>query len=258
MSPRAAFTVAAAALALVLAGCVTSGDGREVDPQGAARANLQLGVAYLQQGNLPLAKEKLERAARQDPRNADVQSALGVLYERLDRKGDAERHHAAARRMAPGSGEITNTYAVFLCRNGKTEQALREFETAAKNPLYGTPWAALSNAAVCLRSARRDAEAVKYLEQAINLRPDFSAAYTELAEIQLLSGDAEAAARTVERYLALGVASPDVLLMGVRAARVRNDTAALTLLTRRLRRDFPNSPQTQALTQLLGDQGAGP
>ena len=38
--------------------------------QAAARINMQLGLGYLQQGNLPIAKEKLERARSEDPHNA--------------------------------------------------------------------------------------------------------------------------------------------------------------------------------------------
>lgn len=251
--PRvAALTVAAA---LALSGCISSSGGQVLQPKDAARANLQLGVAYLKQGNLPLAKEKLERSEKQDSSVAEVHSSLAFLYERLGRKPDAERQYAAARRMAPDSGEIANTYAVFLCSNGKYDAGIREFEAAAKNPLYGTPWAALTNAGICHRSAKRDAEALPYLQQAIQLRPNYSEAVTELADAQLTLGRAPDASETVSRYLALGLASPDVLLVGLRIAQARGDTPTVTNYARRLRRDFPNSAQTRALPQLLRDQG---
>ena len=51
-------------------GCASTGgiNGPEDSP-AAASANLQLGSAYLQQGNLPVAKDKLERAVKQAPRD---------------------------------------------------------------------------------------------------------------------------------------------------------------------------------------------
>jgi len=249
-------TLAALAACTVLAaGCVSSTDGRPLDSKEAARANLQLGVAYLRQNNLPLAKEKLERAEKQDNNNAELQSALGILYERLDRKSEAEKHYATSRRLAPDSGDIANTYAVFLCSNGKTDAGVKEFEAAARNPLYGTPWAALTNAAVCLRSDKRDAEAVPYLQQAIQQRPIYAAAVTELADLQLDAGKQAEATETVNRYLAIGIASPDVLLGGVRIAQARGDTATANLLARRLRRDFPKSDQARVVTQLLNEKG---
>jgi type IV pilus assembly protein PilF len=248
-------TALACALSLLLAACVSPSPERPKDSKEAARANAQLGFAYLQQGNLSLAKDKLERAERQDDRNPDVQSALGLLYERMNRKADAERHYAAARRLAPESGEIANTYAVFLCNNGKAEAGVKEFEAAAKNPLYPTPWAALANAGVCLRSAKRNADAAPYLQQAIQLRPNFAAAVTELADLQLAEGKAQDANDTVNRYLSMGIASPDVLLVGVRAAQARGDANGAAALARRLRRDFPQSEQARALPQFLKEKG---
>jgi len=244
-----------AAASLLLAGCVNSTGGRTLDAKEAARANLQLGAAYLRQGNLSLAKEKLERAEKQDDRNAEVHSALGILYERLDRKSEAEKHYAASRRLAPESGEIANTYAVFLCSNGKTDAGVKEFEAAARNPLYATPWAALTNAAVCLRSAKRDEEAVPYLQQAIQIRPIFSSAVTELADLQLDAGRQAEATETVNKYLAIGLTSPDVLFVGVRIAQARGDSATANLLARRLVRDFPKSEQARAVAQLLNEKG---
>jgi type IV pilus assembly protein PilF len=243
------------ALTLLLAGCVSPTTHRPKDDKEAARANAQLGFAYLQQNNLQLAKDKLERAEKQDDRNPELQSALGILYERLGRKAEAERHYATARRLAPDSGEIANTYAVFLCNNGKPEAGVKEFEAVAKNPLYPTPWAALSNAAVCLRSAKRGPEAVPYLQQAIQLRPNFSAAVTELADLQLAEGKPQDANDTVNRYLSMGIASPDVLFIGIRVAQARGDGGTATTLARRLRRDFPKSDQTRALPQLLNEKG---
>ena len=244
--------------ALALAGCVSSSGGQVLQPKDAARANLQLGVAYLKQGNLPLAKEKLERSQKQDSSNPEVHSSLAFLYERLDRKADAERQYAAARRMAPDSGEIANTYAVFLCSNGKYDAGIREFEAAAKNPLYGTPWAALTNAAICHRSAKREAEALPYLQQALQLRPDYSEAVTELADTQLALNRNNDASETVSRYLALGLASPDVLLVGLRVAQARGDAATVANYARRLRRDFPNSAQTRAAAPAPARSGMTP
>lgn len=243
------------AVATLLAACASASPERPKDSKEAARANAQLGFAYLRQGNLPLAKEKLERAERQDDRNPDLQAALGMLYERLERKAEAEKHYAAARRLAPESGEIANTYAVFLCNNGKPEAGVKEFEAAARNPLYPTPWAALTNAAVCLRSAKRGAEAIPYLQQAVQIRPNFAAAVTELADLQLAEGKPGDANDTVNRYLSMGIASPDVLFVGVRVAQARGDATTASTLARRLRRDFPQSDQARAVQALLNDKG---
>lgn len=247
---------AALGAVLLLAGCVSSGGGGSSDTiKEAARANVQLGIAYIQQGDLALAKEKLERAQKQAPRSAEVHTALAYLYQRLDRPQQAEAEFEQAMRLAPNSSDIRNNYAVYLCGNGKVDKALQQFDAAAKDRLYSTPWAALTNAAVCLRSAKRAPEAVPYLEQAVTARPDYAAAVFELADLQLELGAPAVAGQVVDRYLGIGLVSPDVLLVGVRAALARNDRTAAQLYARRLRRDFPDTVQTRALPQLLGERG---
>ena len=233
----------------LLAGAVMAAD---FNPE-AARANVRLGVAYLQQGNLAVAKEKLERALKQEPRNVEVHTALAFLYERLDKPAKAEEEFETAMKLAPGSSDVRNNYAVFLCGHGKVEKALANFDLAAKDRLYATPWAALTNSAICLRTAKRAAEAVRPLEEAIRLRPDYASAVYELADLKIELDAAAEAGQVVDRFLSIGLVSPDVLLVGVRAAQARGDRAAAQVHVRRLRRDFPDSAQTRALPALLGE-----
>jgi type IV pilus assembly protein PilF len=63
------------AIALLLTGCASTGADVTAaggNPQEAARANTRLGLEYLRQGDFASAREKLERAARQDPNNGET------------------------------------------------------------------------------------------------------------------------------------------------------------------------------------------
>jgi type IV pilus assembly protein PilF len=247
----------AGALVLVLAGCAStssvSDSGREVDMRRAASDNVRLGVAYMNQGNLALAKEKLDRAARQDPKIHEVYWAMASLSERLNRPEDAARNYKAAFQLAPDNPELSNTYAVFLCRNGNIDEALPMFDKVIANRLYQTPWAVATNAAVCLRAEKRMADAVPYLKKAVYDRPNFVPAVVELADLQLASSKPEEARATVDTYLA-AFKSPEVLLLGVRAAVALGQCqAAESTYARTLRRDFANSPQTSLLPQYLAN-----
>ena len=70
---RALRAVSVLVLGALLCACA-SNDAlpRRGTPKDAAHANEQLGVAYMQQGQMALAKEKLERAAKQDPSSVEV------------------------------------------------------------------------------------------------------------------------------------------------------------------------------------------
>ncbi len=249
MIRRSAFALLSALAVLGLAAPIRAAD---LNPD-AARANVQLGVAYLQQGNLAVAKEKLERALKQAPRSVEVHTALAFLYERLDKPVKAEEEYETAMKLAPASSDVRNNYAVFLCGHGKVDKALANFDLAAKDRLYATPWAALTNSAICLRTVKRGPEAIRPLEEAIRLRPDYASAVYELADLKIELGSPAEASQVVDRFLAIGLVSPDVLLAGVRAAQARGDRAAAQVYVRRLRRDFQDSAQTRALPQLLGE-----
>lgn len=243
------------ACALLMAACAANGPSATgVNRKEAARANVQLGVAYMQQGDLQLAREKLLRAEQQDPRSVELHTAMAFLNERLERPDEAERHYRTARRLEPHNAEVSNNYAVFLCRSGHVDRALPLFESAAREPLYRTPWAALTNAAVCLRSVSRNADAAPLLERALALRPDYAEAVVELADLQLALERPDTAGLVASRYLALGRSAPGVLLVGIRAALARGDAPLVDEYARRLRRDFPDAPQTRLLPQLLGNR----
>jgi type IV pilus assembly protein PilF len=248
----------ATAVALLAACTSTGNNGRQVDTREAAKANVQLGIAYMQQGNMQLAKDKLTRAEKQDPKSHEVQWALASLYERIGERADAERHYQTAMRLAPGNPEITNTYAVFLCKTGQTDKAIPLYDAVMRDRLYATPWAAATNAGVCLRADKRPAEALPYFERALSQRPDYVTAVVELGDTQIAIGKPDQARATVDRFVGIGRKSADVLLVGVRAALAEGNRAAADIYARLLRRDFPNTPQAQSLQQLLGDNRARP
>ena len=252
----------AIAAALLLAGCASSpqSPAKSDEPtrsETAAQYNLQLGIAYLQQGNLPLAKEKLERAQQQDSRNPTLHGALALLNEKLGKLREADGYYRSALRLAPRNPDLTNNYAVFLCRTGQVDEGLKRFTDAARNPLYGTPWRAYANAGVCLRGAKRYDEAAKYLGDAQRLRPADPETAFQLGELELERGRPAAARDLVERHLAQFNATPDLLWVGVRAARAVGDRLAEERYARRLQRDFPDAPQTKA-AQLAPRGGAAP
>jgi len=236
------------AAAALVGGCVSSGGGTASKPgSNAAAYNLQLGVSYLQQGNLAVAKEKLERALKQDPRSPAVHSSLGLLYERLGDTKRADGEHKRALSLAPKDPDILNNYAVFLCRDGRADEGVRLFEQAAANPLYRTPWAAYTNAGVCLRSSQRNAEAETRFARALQIRPDYAEAVLQAADLELATQRGASALKRVLDYLSVNAATPELLLLGWRAADGQQERGIALGLAQRLRTEFPDSPQAREL-----------
>jgi type IV pilus assembly protein PilF len=233
------------ALGLALCGCQTSGDTQSSATAAAtaAQANMQLGSAYLQQGNLPVAKEKLERAVKQAPRDPAIHGLLAMLYLRLGEESRAETEYRAALALAPRDPDQLNNYAVFLCGAGRIDEGVARFQEAARNPLYRTPWVAYANAGVCLHSARRDAEAEPLYVRALQVQPDYAEAATQLVELLLAQNRAADAYGRVADFLKRNPATAELLLLGWRAARAEPNPVNTAQMAWRLQTEFPDSEQ---------------
>ncbi len=236
---------------LLLAACVTLPE-HAIDKKAAAKANVDLGVAYLQQGNLQVAKDKLERAEKQDPKNPEVYWAKASLYERMNLPREADRSYLKAMDLAPANSNIVNTYAVFLCRQGEIDRALPLFDKVIADKLYQTPYAAAANAGMCLRDQKRGADARRYFERAVQMGPGFADGVIGLGDLQISQGDAAGAMHSVDDFIRTGTKSADVLVVGVRAAVAQRDCGAAQRYAVLLRVQFLNAAQTGNLPQLMG------
>jgi type IV pilus assembly protein PilF len=241
-----------AALALVACSSTSNSARKKGD---ASNYNLQLGMAYLNQGDLGLAKEKLDRAVAENPGDPNVHSAMAMLQDRLGQPASADKEFKAALNLGPRSPDILNNYAVYLCRTGRTDEGVKSFEEAAHNALYRTPEAAYTNAGVCLRGAKRDTQAAMSFQRALQIKPNFSEAAYQLADLDFQRGEVQDARDTVDRFMSSFDATPDLLLLGVRITRKQGDRLAEEKFARKLRLDFPGSDQARALAELSHNPG---
>ena len=247
----------ATALLLVLASAapVEAQNNSKKNNQDMASINVQLGVAYLKQGNLAIAQEKLERAEKQNPRDPNVHTALAVLYERLNRPKDVDTHYRQATRLAPRDPNVSNNYAVWLCQNGRPEEGVKRFIEAARNPLYSTPETAYTNAGVCLRSAKQLDQAAELFAQALRTRPNLAEAAYQMSELQFDRGKFAESRANIDKFLGAFKPTPDLLLLGVRVARATGDRLGEERYARTLRVEFPQSEQVRALAELKRNPG---
>ncbi len=239
--------------ALLLAACSTNNSpgsnykSQETESDKAASLNKQLGTVYLRQGNLALAKEKLERAEKYNPRDPETHSVLALLYEKLDVPEQVDEQYKMAIRLAPKNPQIINNYAVYLCKTNRADQGVKRFLEAARNPLYRTPELAYSNAGVCLREAKRYEEASNAFAHALQIRPNFAEAMFQSADLDMERGQIAQAREQLDKYLASYDATADLLALGVRMARALNDRMGEEKYTRRLRIEFAGSEQLRSL-----------
>ena len=250
---------AASVAACLLCACVTNATPRLKQSQSktdsASSFNTQLGIEYLKKGDLPTAKEKLERAEKENPRDPNVHVALALLNERLNNSPKVDEEYRTALRLAPKDPDISNNYAVFLCRSKRYDEGVRRFMESATNALYQTPEAAYTNAGVCLRAADKLDEAERSFQRALQLRPNFAEAAYQLSDLELTRGKTTDARTRLDQFLGAFNATPELLLLGVRIARAGGDRLGLERFARLLRNEFPDSEQAKQLSEVLRNPG---
>ncbi len=102
----------------------------------AANINAKLGLAYLQQNNIELAKIKLSTAYEQAPVDAKVNEALGYFFSITGEPILAEKYYLYAIKQTAKKGSIWHNYGLFLYQQNRYREALKHFLLAAKDISY--------------------------------------------------------------------------------------------------------------------------
>lgn len=236
-----------ATIAVGLVGC--AGNASRGNPERASEINLDLAVDYLRKGNLAQAKEKLDRALEQNPRNAGAHSVAGMLYTRLKDLDKADSHYQRAVSLDSENPEYKNNYAVFLCQRNRFERGEKLALQAADNLLYKTRDIAFLNAGTCARSRGDLVSAEKHFREALKLRPRFAEVLYQLAEIEFEQKNYMSARGFLERYMEVGRTTPATLWLGVQIERGLGNSAVAQHYANRLRTEYPNSNQAKALVE---------
>lgn len=215
----------------------------------ASAVNVQLGIGYLQQNNLELANDKLDKALRQDPNSASAHNAYAILQDRLLQTEKAEFHYKKATTLDPKNSQAANNYGAFLCRHGRELESEKYFMQALKNPLYSTPEFAYTNAALCLLQLGEPGETEKakeYLRKAIAAKNDFGPALLAMAQLLFDQGEYVAAKPYLDRFHLVDRPTARSLWLAIRNTLQIDGQGNVTELAQRLGHEFPDSEEFKA------------
>jgi type IV pilus assembly protein PilF len=248
-----------AALGLALTGCQSlPGGGPEGDETGSLGVEQQAGpadtyvdlaIGYLQEGDVATALKRAKYALELDPNHAKGNGVIALIYERLGEDSLAAKHYQASLRRDPRNPYMLNAYGAFLCSQGDYDQAVQQYDKALENPLYSTPEVALTNAGICLRLAGDLSRAESYFRRALERENRFPQALAQMALVSQDRGNSLSARAYLERYLAVGPPSAELLWLGVRVERQLGDNKAADLYAKRLRETYPDSQEVQLMQE---------
>ena len=118
-----------------------------------AQAQLELGLAYLEQERLTLAQQHLLKVLDYvDFRTAEGSQAhygLALLHLRSGNERESEDHFLQALNSETPYPDAENGLGVLRCRQGRVDEAALLFKKAIDNPLYSTPEVAEKNSRAC-------------------------------------------------------------------------------------------------------------
>ncbi|MDI9818893.1 MULTISPECIES: type IV pilus biogenesis/stability protein PilW [unclassified Legionella] len=184
----------------------------------AATYNVQLGMAYLRQGDMPRAKRKLLTALDLAPDSADANATMAYYFEQTGDTKEAQIYYNRALSLAPKSGAQLNNYGTFLCRLGKYPEAEGYFLKAVDDIYYINTAGAYENAGLCAAAIPDYPKAKKYFLKALKQDPRRSQSLYELVTLELNQSHPKTALMYLQKYSMLSQDEPRLLALAVKAA----------------------------------------
>ena len=222
---------------LWLSGCAATQQGglkSAADPDRAADLNVAMGIEYMEQGNLPRAQRKLERALAIDPGNADALQANALLYQRQGENRLAREFFKRALAANPDLTRARNNYAAFLYRQGEIAAACEQLERASQDINYDNRAQLFTNLGRCRLERGALADAAESLQRAQSIDPRYAPSYLALARTLTAQGEQDRAWDQLQRFIRLTGTTPESLRLAEQIASARGDSASAAFYSQQL------------------------
>ena len=249
---RAIWTAAVMLLgAAALTGCVTTTDGvverDKPTAEDAAVSHYTLGAQYYKNGNYDLARDRLKQSLEFDPDRALTWTTLALTYEALGNQRLAEDAYTSAVRVAPRDFNVLNTYAVYLCRQERQDEAARYFDRAIRAPTNDYAEITLTNAGVCMAQKPDLAAAETYFRSALDRNRNYAEALLQMCLLKFQQEDYLTARAFLQRYLIDNTATAAILSLGWEIESKLGDNRARDEYFNQMMEEFPDAPETRRI-----------
>ncbi len=174
MKLRSALLFSVVLLPLTLGGCISK------KRQQRAEARIDLGAAYLIEGQTELAIATLEDAVKLDRRNVYGWNQLGMA---MMKRGEHERSEAAFRRglrLDDEDAALNLNFAYLLLNLERSDEAIERLEAALHDLVFREPAKVLNNLGFALYTQGRYGSAETRLKEAVMRAPNFCQAWYNL------------------------------------------------------------------------------
>lgn len=242
---------------LFLCACTTTTVTKAGIPGGkpnlkeAARINVQLASGYIQRKQYEVAQEKLLKAIDADPNYVQAYTTMAVLKDILGETTEAENYYLDAMNIDPRNPQLRNNYGTFLCKQGKIDQALEQFQKALNNQFYETPETSHANLGYCLMQGDHPdyKKAEQHLRAALKRNPNMPSALLGMGELAIKTKRFLMARAYMQRYHEQARPTSTSLWYQIQAEKALGDEKYYLKLSRKLLKEFPDSEEAKLLLQ---------
>jgi len=195
-------------LSVILSGCVTQNYENDDTPVVQNQANrddmaatrVSLGLGYLKMGNMPQAKQNLEKAKNFSPEMVQVYTAFAHYYETVGEHKQTVESYEKALSIKSDDADTLNNYGVYLCRQDKIEAAEKQLLKAIAVPSYILVAKSYENLSACFLQKDDFDKAEMYLNKAISHSPSSSSTLFQMVQLQYAMGDYKQAKSFEQRF----------------------------------------------------------
>ena len=236
----------------MLVSCATqpADSGRIPENIEAAELNIQLGANYISSGEYQLADDKLQKAFMQDPNSSVARWTYAILQENLNQPVTAEHYYKQALKINSKDSRGQQSYASFLCRNGRYQEADIHYNRALSDPLFKNREAVSQRAGACAMEIPDYQAAQKYLSEAIRLNPKNRVALYQLAKSHFLQDDFATSQSYLRDFEEVSKHTAQSLLLAYRTERGLGNNRIAQSYAKLLNDQFPGSKEAEQLERL--------
>lgn len=242
-------SLALAGLCLVLTACGHS-QSRDDSSMGLdaehSPGDLYVAMAaeYYRLGQMDPALRNAERGIDEDRGNPRAYYMIAVIYQKIGETSKADENFKRAVELSPKNSDIRNAYGTFFCGQRRYAEAQQQFAKALENPLYSTPWVAMTNAGTCAASAGSSSQAESEYRRALNANPRFGPALLKMAEIEYGRANPKAAKTYLDTFFQANAPTQQAIALGIKTERKLGNSKGAATYEQLLRNTFPGSPGT--------------
>jgi type IV pilus assembly protein PilF len=225
------------------------------DPAKFIEVNVELGMRYMQVGDMRNAHRTLNRAYQTDASNPAVNNALAIYHKLEGDSEQAEAHYKIALLSDPNHTQSRNNYAVFLYGERRFQEALEHFQLVVKDFRYPNRFQVFENIGLCQLQLGDKGAAKQNFNRALQLNPRQAASLLQLGELAYEERNFVLGQQYLDQLNQLSrTSSPAELWLGIRLQRALGNQDKVASMALALKNLYPDSVEFKAYRDSLAEQ----